>query len=262
MIPRSFDDEIYIVNNEALLSLANFWPPTGSRYIGNLSFALNYRFHALDPRGYHLVNILIHIINSFLVYAFVRLLTKTTALEAIPRASAEAIAILSSLVFAVHPVQTESVTYITQRYASLSALFYLASVVFYLKARSGAGAGVRKLPYVASIILAVFAMRTKEISFTLPFAIMLFETTLFGKGGARARVKMIVPFAVTLLIIPLYFALHKAEAGMGISDSIVTLQKMELSGLSRYEYAITQFRVIVKYLRLLALPYGQNLYMR
>ncbi|MBI4950274.1 MAG: tetratricopeptide repeat protein [Deltaproteobacteria bacterium] len=257
--PFLFDDEIYIVNNEALRSLANFWPPTGSRYIGNLSFALDYRLHLLDPRGYHLVNIVIHIINSFLVYALVRLLTKTPALNALPRASAEAIAILTSLVFAVHPVQTESVTYITQRYASLAALFYLASVVFYLKARLGAGAGIRKLSYVLSIILAVFAMRTKEISFTLPFAVMLFEATLFGRGDAMARIKMMVPFAVTLLIIPLYFALHKAEAGMGISDSIVTLQKMELEGLSRYEYAITQFRVIVKYLRLLALPYGQNL---
>ncbi|MBI5453017.1 MAG: tetratricopeptide repeat protein [Deltaproteobacteria bacterium] len=257
--PFLFDDEIYIVNNDALRSLSNFWPPSGSRYIGNLSFALNYRLNALDPRGYHLVNIVIHIINAFLVYSLVRLMTKTPALKGIPRAAAEAIALLSSLAFAVHPVQTESVTYITQRYASLAALFYLSSVVFYLKARLGAGAGIRKLSYVLSIILAVFAMKTKEISFTLPFAVMLFEATLFGRGEAGKRIKTLVPFAVTLLIIPLYFALHKAEAGMGISDSIVTLQKMELEGLSRYEYLITQFRVIVKYLRLLALPYGQNL---
>ncbi len=257
--PFLFDDEIYIVNNEALRSLSNFWPPTGSRYIGNLSFALNYRFNALDPKGYHLVNIVIHMINAFLVYSLVRLMTKTPTLKGIPRAASESIALLSSLAFAVHPVQTESVTYITQRYASLAALFYLSSVVFYLKSRLGARAGTRKLPYVLSIILAVFAMRTKEISFTLPFAVMLFEATLFGRAEAWKRTKTLVPFAVTLLIIPLYFALHKAEAGMGISDSIVTLQKMELEGLSRYEYLITQFRVIVKYMRLLALPYGQNL---
>ncbi|MBI2413559.1 MAG: tetratricopeptide repeat protein, partial [Deltaproteobacteria bacterium] len=249
----------YIVNNDAIKTLSNLWPPTGSRYLGNLSFALNYYFGSLDPSGYHLVNIIIHMINAFLVYSLARLMTKTPALNALPRVSAGSIAFLSTLVFAVHPVQTESVTYITQRYAALAALFYLASVVLYLKARLGASAGVRKLPYLFSIILAVFAMRTKEISFTLPLAIILFEATLFGKGEARTRIKALVPFALTLLIIPLTFLTHEAAPGMGISDSITALQNKELSELSRYEYLITQFRVIVIYLRLLALPYGLNL---
>lgn len=257
--PFLFDDEIYIVNNDALRSLSNFWPPAGSRYIGNLSFALNYFFGGLAPRGYHLVNIVIHIINTFLVYSLVRLVTKTPALNVLPRVSAEAIAILSSLAFAVHPVQTESITYITQRYASLAAFFYLASVVLYLKARLGAKAGIRKLPYILSMILAVFAMRTKEISFTLPLAVMLLEATLFGKADARTRIKALVPLALTLLIIPLTFLTHEAAPGMGISDSITALQNKELSELSRYDYLITQFRVIVKYLRLLAIPYGLNL---
>ncbi|MBI2411738.1 MAG: hypothetical protein HYV24_00815, partial [Deltaproteobacteria bacterium] len=55
--PFLFDDEIYIVNNDAIKTLSNLWPPTGSRYLGNLSFALNYYFGSLDPSGYHLVNI-------------------------------------------------------------------------------------------------------------------------------------------------------------------------------------------------------------
>ncbi|MBI5644238.1 MAG: tetratricopeptide repeat protein [Deltaproteobacteria bacterium] len=257
--PFLFDDEIYIVSNEAIRLLSNFWPPSGSRYLSNLSFALNFYFNGLNPYGYHLVNIIIHIINSMLVYALVRVVSLTPVFKAKEKdngGGAEAVALISALLFAAHPVQTESVTYITQRFASLATLFYLSSVVLYVASRLK---GLSRAPYVLSILFSIFAMKTKEISFTMPFIIILSEIVFFGVKGFGERYRYLIPPVMTIVIIPLYFLLHQPEAGMGISDSIVALQNKELEELSRYEYLITEFRVIVSYLRLLVFPAWQNL---
>jgi hypothetical protein len=122
--PFQFDDKSNIVDNYKLRDLSNFWPPSGTRYVGLLSFALNYHFGGLDVFGYHIINIIIHIINGFLVWSLVVLSFKTPAME---RASVNPqlkyfIALAASLIFITHPVQTQAVTYIVQRFASLAAL--------------------------------------------------------------------------------------------------------------------------------------------
>src|SRR3972149_9734370 len=71
--PFIYDDEDFILYNDAVKDLSNFWPPTGSRYIGFLSFALNYAIGGFDVFGFHLVNRAIHVINSLLVYFLLRL---------------------------------------------------------------------------------------------------------------------------------------------------------------------------------------------
>src|SRR3972149_1530085 len=104
-----------------------------------------------------------------------------------------------------HPVQTQAVTYIVQRFASLATFFYLLSVVSYLKARLEAGEkGTRHRGaalYAIAFFSAVLAMMTKETAFTLPFAIALCEVMFFT--GAFRRFYYVLPFLLTLPLIPL-----------------------------------------------------------
>ncbi|MBI4690086.1 MAG: hypothetical protein HY754_07440 [Nitrospirae bacterium] len=171
-----FDDIPIIVNGHIIKDLKLFVEPTKAkdfkgqfeyetfknRYIGYLTFALNYRLHGLDVAGYHIVNFTIHIINAVLVYWFVILTFKIPFLSYQPSAISyqdntedkkirrwedknfstsqplnfsTSIALFSALIFVSHPVHTQSVTYIWQRVASLATLFYLLSVVMYIKFR-------------------------------------------------------------------------------------------------------------------------------
>ncbi|MBI5642762.1 MAG: tetratricopeptide repeat protein [Deltaproteobacteria bacterium] len=262
--PFVFDDGMYITGNAEIRELSNFWPPSGTRYLGYLSFALNYRFGGLRVFGYHLINVIIHAINGLLVYGLVSSVFKTPWLEVAGLKDKGAIAFgaafLSSAVFIAHPIETQAVTYTTQRFASLATLFYLLSIVLYLKWRSGEG-GIRSLPiYALALVSTISAQMTKEISFTLPFLIALYELTFFS-GPYRKRLLCLVPFLLTLLIIPL--TVLSQEGGPGtvnfVSESIREKQLLELSTLSPYEYFSTEMRVIVTYLRLLILPVDQNL---
>jgi len=247
-----FDDGFNIVDNPWIKNLSNFLYLSGSRYVGFLTFALNYRFGALSVFGYHLVNLLIHIANGALVYALVRLLFRAAHTSpASPLSPAHAVALSAALLFVAHPIQTQAVTYIVQRFASLAALFYLLTVIAYLKWRlSSPDSKRRHLWYAAAFLATILGMKTKEITFTLPFMLLLVEFVFFGPPTRRQWLALI-PFFLTLPIIPLSRPGALGEGATGLGS-----QTMEIS---RWDYLFTQFRVIVTYLRLLVLPVGQNL---
>ena len=255
--PFHFDDIPNIVEDNKIREISNFLDVAGTRYIGDLTFALNYHFGGLNVFGYHLVNIAIHILNGILVWWLVVL---TLRIPMIERFGLDAhirgfIAMASSMVFAVHPIQTQAVTYIIQRYTSLATLFYLLSIVLFVRWRLSSSGGTRVFFYLFSILSAVLAMKTKEISFTLPFVIFLYEYSFF-----RERWKIpyhLIPILITLVIIPL------TRIGLDIphGDMFGALQEVsqETENISRGDYLLTQFRVIVTYIRLLFLPVNQNL---
>jgi tetratricopeptide (TPR) repeat protein len=247
-----FDDMPNLVENPDIKHLANLLDLSGSRYVGFLTFALNYRFGALSVFGYHLVNLLIHITNGALVYALVRLLFRAAHTSpASPLSPAHAIALSTALLFVAHPIQTQAVTYIVQRFASLAALFYLLTVIAYLKWRLSSPESKRRhLWYAAAFLATVLGMKTKEITFTLPFMLLLLEVVFFGPP-TRKQWLALIPFFLALPIIPLSRpgALGEGEAGFA----------RDAFALSRPDYLFTQFRVIMTYLRLLVLPVDQNL---
>ncbi len=187
--PFYFDDTPNIVENPQIKDLSNFLGFSGSRAVGFLSFALNYHFNGLNVFGYHLVNLLIHITNGFLVYCLVLLLFKASASDhgsqQLPTlnsqlAAAPWIALVTALLFVSHPIQTQAVTYIVQRFASLVALFYLLTLVCYVKWRlASPEARSRYLWYAGALLSTFLAMKTKENSFTLPFMILLVEAVFF-----------------------------------------------------------------------------------
>jgi tetratricopeptide (TPR) repeat protein len=271
--PFIFDDVSNIVENSGIQNLKNFWPPSGSRYFGTLSFAVNYYFGGLDVFGYHLVNLAIHISNAVLVYLLVILTFRTPRMSGagspVDGQLAMCLALVSSAVFAVHPVQTGAVTYVVQRFALLATSFYLLSIVLFIGSRLAVrgGYGIRAGAYIFSLLFGVLAMKTKEISFTLPVVIILYEFAFFGSKGLGRRALYLVPFLFLLPIIPLSVVTLTAPAAPGgtavqgsvIMETLAGLPTKESAGLSRHDYLVTQFRVIVTYLRLLVLPINQNL---
>ncbi len=165
-------------------------------------------------------------------------------------------------------------TYVFQRFVSLSAFFYLLSLVFYIKARlaltterTEKSFDIKKpnkffwrvqsssLWLVLSFLSAILAMKTKETAFTLPLLITFYEF-LFFSGALKKRMLYLTPMLVTMSIIPLTLMRLKSTAGGGS----FSLSNLYVSGaFSRGEYMLTQFRVIVTYLRLLFMPVNQNL---
>jgi len=267
--PFVFDDGPSITRNPTIKNLENFYGnSTGydkypTRIIGYFSFALNYSIGEFDPFGYHILNIAIHIINALLVGFFVLITFRTPFLKkSLSEATAREVSLISGMLFLVHPVQTEAVTFIVQRLTSLTTTFYLLSLYFYVKSRvifiGGSNKSETKfLVYlVCSICFCIFAMKTKEISFTLPFIILIYECFFFD-GPYRSRACFLLPFLLSLLIIPLALIDVRAPFGKVLSD-IGTATRIQ-TDVSRGDYLLTQLSVIVTYVRLLFFPIDQNL---
>ncbi len=266
--PFVLDDNHSIVNSSSIKDVRHFidlQSMYGNRHIGFLTFALNYKMHGLDVTGYHIFNLVIHLLNALLVYRLVILTFRTPYASAYLQKDVLKISdlyrwipLFTALLFVSHPVQTQAVTYIVQRFASLSTLFYLASLVMYIKARgSDSSKNARYAFYAASIVSAILAMRTKEIAFTLPVMAVLYEF-MFFRGDIRKRMLYLLPLLLTMFIIPL--ATMSTQGGSTGAKGIDELTEIAGSvDVSRWDYLNTQFRVIVTYIRLLFFPVNQNL---
>jgi tetratricopeptide (TPR) repeat protein len=265
--PFAFDDETSIIDNPIIRSLSGFlsdgYAYNPRRFIGYLTLALNYHFGGFTVTGYHVVNLAVHIASGLLVYWLVQLTFRTPFLRRsllAPRSDLLALAV--ALLFVVHPIQTQAVTYIVQRFASLATLFYLAALVLHVRWRLASEAGKEffsgsVLPsFLLSLVAALLAMKTKEIAFTLPFVVLLYEFAFFGRPGME-RLASLVPMLLTAAIIPVSMVGVGKLFGVMLSD----VDKSAVTGqmLSRWDYLCTQFGVVVTYLRLIFLPVGQNL---
>ncbi len=169
---------------------------------------------------------------------------------------ANLIALFTGLVFVAHPVQTEAVTYIWQRAASMAALFYLASLCFYVKSRLQPPQHrvLRRIYYISSLMMVILAMFTKENAITLPLMILIYES-IFLKTKKNLDWKYLAPFLLTLCIIPLTFLLSKSEI---FQDHHGNLQ-IPGGVITPLHYFLTEFRVMITYIRLCLFPFNQTM---
>ncbi len=196
------------------------------------SFHLNFLARGAAPFGYHLVNMLLHAVNTVLVLWIAR------------RHAPPLGAFLAAGLFAVHPLQTEAVTYVFARSSLLATLFALLCFLLFLRGRYGWS-------------LAAFAVSllAKEETVALPALLLLYDY-LFTAGGARRALARRWWYYAALAACSvlagarLFYVLQALpQAGMGF----------RVKGVSPLSYALTQARVIWHYLRLVVLPIGQNL---
>ncbi|MBF0316535.1 MAG: tetratricopeptide repeat protein [Nitrospirae bacterium] len=277
-VPFIFDDDFNIAGNPLIRNLRHFTDNSAfdtvgvstdiknffrTRLIGYLSLAINYKLNGLDVTGYHIFNLVVHIINACLIYQLIILILNTPffsrngCLDTLKDGhTPNSYALPGALLFISHPVATQAVTYIVQRFTSLATLFYLLSVVMYVKAGSCRPLPTRAVFYALSVTSALCAMKTKEIAFTLPMVIVLCEFMFFD-GGVKKRLVYLTPILLTLLVIPLTLIDNRGLLSdtQTINNSISIASSQDIN---RWDYLITQFRVVVTYMRLLFLPVHQN----
>jgi len=261
--PFVFDDTYHLVDR-ALAGQgggSSAGASLNARRLVDLTFRLNHRLGGFEVFGYHLVNVIVHVMSGvvayFLASAILSLLpasgnvTRTTSLFA-------------ALIFVAHPVQTQAVTYTIQRYASMAAMFYMASVLFYLRARvAQTGTPRRKAAalYTLAAVFGLCAQLSKESAASLPAAILLVEWLFVDHRLAAWKRKW--PPAVLIGLGWLCVVLWSAGVlGVGMNEGAATEQLADITrrtaDVSRGQYLCTQFSVLVTYLRLLVLPRGLN----
>jgi tetratricopeptide (TPR) repeat protein len=240
------------LNFEALKQ-AGFESPLPNRPVAYVSFALNYYFHQLDVAGYHVLNILIHIACGILLY----FLIKTTLDSPAVRSRSQPYAwvpFLTALIWLVHPIQTQSVTYLVQRMNSLAAMFYVLSILLYARARRTEQRSPRYTQYTGCIISGVFALGSKETAATLPVIIFLYEWYFQQDLSWNWLKRRILPIAASLALFILlalfYLDFHPLDK---------ILNSYSARNFTLSQRVLTEFRVVVFYISLILLPHPSRL---
>ena len=196
-----FDDFNVIVGNPDIHSWQAWLAdaPSGIRPFLKFTYMLNWTW-GVGAFGFHLFNTLVHLISAFLIYHLSRNFLKHHS-----HAPLEAGAWTCALIFALHPRQTEAVTYISGRSTSLMALLYLGSLMAYAQ---GCDRNNRYLVYLASPLLFILAVLTKETAVTLPLALLLWERTGKAKRPWRVTLKNLVVHASLLGTMSIVLCAH------------------------------------------------------
>lgn len=261
-----YDDAFNVARNRKLDRPLDYlpggpgWAAQPNRAVVFATFALDRAVAGNDPTFHRAVNVAIHVANALLVAALVLAAFGAARLRGSALApQAWSVALLAALLFVAHPLQTQAVTYVVQRLASLATFFYLAATVLYLRwrlARDGGARGLRGWwAYGAALAATLLAMRSKEIAFTLPVALLLVEAVLL-EGPWRRRLPPLLPFAATMILIPATLLATAGGEGAAAAGGLEATRVQ--TGMSRLDYLLTQSTVLVRYLGLAVAPVGQT----
>ena len=211
-----------------------------------VSYWLNYKSSGLEPYAYHMVNVVLHSFNTMLAWLVVRRLLGRVGESGTRR---ELLAGFAAGLFLLHPVQTESVAYVTSRSETMSIFFFLAAFAVFLYRKEEAISWGRA---IAVLLLFGIACTVKEHTTVLPGLLLLadyFFTTPWRFEGIRKNLKLYAPILVggALGVVAVWRVLSTADsAGFRIQD------------FTWYQYLFTQFRVIWTYVGLYVFPFEQN----
>ena len=157
------------------------------RPIACLTFAMNWYVGKERVFGYHLVNITVHFFTAVLLYLTILALFESPKLKNSYPGKRPFIALLAVVLWSLNPIQTQAVTYIVQRMASMAALFYLLGIYCYIKARLNISPHYRGLFFAASIVSYFLAIGSKENAAILPLALILVEITFFQNSDLPSK---------------------------------------------------------------------------
>jgi len=253
--PFFFDDYEFVTNNPLARNAAvlfSQWPSAGLKFITYLTFVGNFIVGGEAPFGYHLLSIILHIFNAWLLSILAGKLLQTPQSEKHFNSQQKAmIPLMAALLFLVHPVASSAVSYIWQRAELLTAAFYLSALIFYVLGRQE-----KKIVYtIAAAVCFVVGLFAKGTILSLLLMIILFECAFWPVSRKKA-------YAIILSFGALFFLkayLYLWEEPWAIYTKVVTLPLMQITGtVLSPEHVWTQFLVTVKYLGLAVFPLGQN----
>jgi len=220
------------------------------RPVACLSFALNWYIGQDNVFGYHIVNLAIHVLTAFWLYLFVLALFETPRLKGSAAGSPVWIAILASILWAIHPIQTQAVTYIVQRMAQLAAFFYLLGMIAYIRFKLSPARG-KSILWLASCAGFFFlGLQSKPNAAMLPMAIVLLEV-IFFQDLADKRTRRAVFLSVAVIAISV-LAMGSLLFLKGNPFSFLDLYGSRTFSLS--ERLLTQPRILCFYLSQIILP--------
>ena len=243
--PFVFDDKPNILENPYIqitdlkpktLLQAAFKSPIPRRPIANITFALNYYFDGYNPIGYHVINIIIHIINGILLFVIIR---ETLWLQNYQYITL--VAALIALSWLLHPIQTQSISYIVQRMNCIAAMFYMLALLMYMNYKQK----LLRRYLIVGVLSGIMSLGCKEIAATLPIFIILYEWYFYQNLNRVWITKWLLPLSAMLLAIVI--GMIGAERLYGI---ITTIPWTRL---------LTECRVVVFYISLLLFPHPSRL---
>jgi hypothetical protein len=247
-----FDDLRLILNNPAIrlteLSVDGILAVVkGTRPVAMLSVALNYYFHGYNVAGYHLFNLVVHLLTGLVFYCFI-----TVTLQLSGKNYSQKQIVVFSLaavtLWLVHPVQTQSVSYIIQRMTLLAGFFFVLSMLCYVLGRLSGG-WLRGLLYLSSGLSCLCAFGSKEMTITLPFFIFLYEWYFFRELSRLWLRKALVVFLLGCCATGGLVLLFPKIIPMGILSHGYSLYPFTMG-----QRLLTELRVVVYYLSLLIWP--------
>lgn len=226
------------------------------RPVVSLSFAFNYYMGGLDVTGYHLVNLMIHLLAAIFLFLFIYGTLNLPSVKDRYGSKSYLIALLGSFMWAIHPIQSQAVTYIVQRMASIAGMFYVMGMFFYLKARTAAGKKKRAAFFASCLLSFMLALGSKENACLFPISVLFYEILFFQGEEDRflsRNVKLIL--------------LCTALTGLVLVAYLITREGSLLSFLSGYrerpftlyQRLLTETRVVLFYVSQLLYPLLERL---
>jgi len=257
-----FDDMLSIAGNPTIQhGWLNAWntPTTGATVSGrplvNITLALNYAIGGANVEGYHVVNLLIHVLAGLALFGVVRRTLEGRLLRARYGGDATYLAFAIALLWTLHPLQTEAVTYVNQRAESLVGLFYLLTLYGFIRATEN---NQSLTWYGVSAGACLLGMASKEVMMTAPLIVLLYDRT-FVAGSFRQAWNQRRPYYNLLastwaLLALLIFESNMRAGSVGFG-----------AGMAWWAYALKQGEAVVRYLGLsfwphpLVLDYGADI---
>ncbi|MBU1710493.1 MAG: tetratricopeptide repeat protein [Proteobacteria bacterium] len=217
------------------------------RWIPNASFAINYFIHGQSVFGFHLINIVIHILNAIVLYF---LIETTLTLPGQHHKSVREIAFFSTLLWLAHPLQTNAVTYLVQRMTSMMTLFYLLALFCYIKGRLNDSCTGKYLLYSASLLAGLLALFSKENAVMLPIMIFAYDFFFLRKHDQRLNLKK-TTFIIGLISVAVVLFCWMI---LGKNPVQSILDGYQARTFTLGERLLTEPRIIVHYLSLILIP--------
>lgn len=235
------------------ISMAGLKGLSSNRPVAKFSFALNYYFHQYDVEGYHLVNIIIHILTGILLYLIVKITLNLPSLRSESKAF-QWIPLISALIWLIHPLHTQSVTYIVQRMNAMATLFYLLSILLYIRGRLTTEKRKKLALFGGCIVAGILALGSKEIAATLPVFILLYEWFFLQDLSSSWMRRHLLKFMVALVLLAMGVFLI-----MGSDLFEQMLMRYQVYDFTPFERLLTEFRIVIFYISLLLFPHPSRL---
>ena len=225
------------------------------RPVPMLTFALNWYVGKDNVLGYHIVSNAIHLVTAFFLFLTIFNLLMSPNLKGKYQGNEYTIAFLSAVLWAVNPIQTQAVTYIVQRMASLAAMFYIIGIYFYLKARMSAPVHHRFLWFAGCLLSFVLAVGSKENAATFPIAVAGIEILFYQDLSDRnIRKKVALALAVSMVLMAAFLTI------LYIKGSITNVLKgYEKRTFTPGERIMTEARIVIYYLSQIFYPIASRL---